>query len=183
MPRYFELSFGLPIDDAHDEASVPRAVVIDGRFPLRGAIDLVEVHGALRLAARHRSQDRPQPDHARPRRRRRRHAAAGALRLVAEQLLGQPVSYARLSFATTAGGFTEHPVSLRDEHRRAGLEVLEIIDRAVEAGALPQAPRKGACGWCDFRAVCGPLEEQRAAPKNTPARRRSRIWRRCGAMP
>ena len=23
VPRYFELSFGLPIDDAHDEASVP----------------------------------------------------------------------------------------------------------------------------------------------------------------
>ena len=81
-------------------------------------------------------------------------------------LLERPVAYARLSFATTAGGFTEHPVSVRDEHRRAGLVVLEIIDRAVETGALPQSPRKGACVWCDFRAVCGPLEEQRANRKN-----------------
>ena len=67
--------------------------------------------------------------------------------------------------STTAGGFTQHPVSLRDEHRRAGIEVLEIIDRAVELGALPQAPRKGTCGWCDFRGVCGPLEEDRARRK------------------
>ena len=84
---------------------------------------------------------------------------------MAEQLLGVPVSSARLWFATTAGGFTEHPVSLRDEHRRAGIEVLEIVDRAVELGALPQAPRKGACEWCDFRAVCGPLEEDARPPQ------------------
>ena len=36
-------------------------------------------------------------------------------------------------------------------------------EHAVELGALPQAPRKGTCAWCDFRAVCGPLEEARAA--------------------
>ncbi|MEO5820237.1 MAG: PD-(D/E)XK nuclease family protein [Vicinamibacteraceae bacterium] len=167
VPRWFELSFGLPIDDAHDEASVPDPIVIDDRFPIRGAIDLVEMHGtlgSLRVT-----------DHKTGRNRTTRGLVVGGggtlqpivYTLVAERLLGRPVSYARLSYATTAGGFTEHPVSVRDDHRRAGIEVLEIIDRAVEAGALPQAPRKGACQWCDFRAVCGPLEEQRAARKNT----------------
>ncbi len=167
VPRYFELSFGLPIDDAHDEASVPDPIVIDGRYPIRGAIDLVEVHGALGSLR--------VTDHKTGRNRTTRGLVVGGggtlqpiiYTLVAERLLERPVSYARLSFATTAGGFTEHPVSVRDEHRRAGVEVLEVIDRAVEAGALPQSPRKGACHWCDFRAVCGPLEERRAVHKNS----------------
>ena len=62
---------------------------------------------------------------------------------------------------------SEHPVSVRDEHRRRGIEVLEIVDRAVEAGALPQSPRSGACDWCDFRGVCGPLEATRTARKRS----------------
>ena len=167
VPRYFELSFGLPIDDAHDEASVPDPIVIDGRYPIRGAIDLVEVHGALGSLR--------VTDHKTGKNRTTRGLVVGGggtlqpiiYTLVAERLLERPVSYARLSFATTAGGFTEHPVSVRDEHRRAGVEVLEIVDRAVEAGALPQSPKPGACLWCDFRAVCGPLEEQRAGRKNS----------------
>jgi hypothetical protein len=166
VPRYFELSFGLPIDDAHDVASVPDPIDIDGRFSIRGAIDLVEVHGALGSLR--------VTDHKTGRNRTTRGLVVGGggtlqpivYTLVAERLLGKPVSYARLWFATTAGGFTEHPVSVRDEHRRAGLEVLEIVDRAIEAGALPQAPKRGACDWCDFRAICGPLEEKRAAHKN-----------------
>jgi hypothetical protein len=166
VPRYFELSFGLPIDDAHDTASVPDPIRIDDRFEIRGAIDLIEVHGALGSLR--------VTDHKTGRNRTTRGLVVGGggtlqpivYSLVAERLLGVPVSYARLSFTTTAGGFTEHPVSVRDEHRRAGLEVLEIIDRAVEQGALPQSPKKGACHWCDFRAVCGPLEEKRASHKN-----------------
>jgi hypothetical protein len=66
-----------------------------------------------------------------------------------------------LYFSTTVGGFTEHQVSLRDEAKRAGVEVLEIIDRAIDIAQLPVAPREGACDWCDFRAICGPLEERR----------------------
>jgi ATP-dependent helicase/nuclease subunit B len=167
VPRWFELSFGLTLDDSHDAASVRDPIVIDGRYPIRGAIDMVEVHGALGSLR--------VTDHKTGRNRTTAGLVVGGggtlqpiiYTLVAERLLEKPVSYARLSFATTAGGFTDHPVSVRDEHRRAGIEVLEVIDRAVEAGALPQSPRKGACPWCDFRAVCGPLEEQRAARKNT----------------
>ena len=50
--------------------------------------------------------------------------------------------------------------------RGQGLEVLTIIDRAVERGFLVAAPDDGACRWCDFRAVCGPREEERVGRKN-----------------
>ncbi len=166
VPRYFELAFGLALDGEHDEASVADPVLIDGRFRIRGSIDLVEEHGTLGTLR--------VTDHKTGRNRTTRHLVVGGggtlqpivYSLVAERLLGKPVSLARLWFATSAGGFAEHPVSLRDEHLRSGLEVLEIIDRAVELGTLPQSPRQGACTWCDFRAVCGPLEEQRARRKN-----------------
>jgi hypothetical protein len=166
VPRYFELAFGLPIDGEHDPASAPDPVVIDDRFRIRGSIDLVEVHGALGSLR--------VTDHKTGRNRTTKALVVGGggtlqpivYSLVAERLLGKPVSLARLWFSTSAGGFTEHPVSLRDEHLKAGLEVLEIIDRAVELGTLPQAPRRGACAWCDFRGVCGPHEEQRAGRKN-----------------
>ena len=46
--------------------------------------------------------------------------------------------------------------------RRTGIEVLEIIDRAVEQGVLPPAPAEKACAFCDFRPVCGPEQERGA---------------------
>jgi RecB family exonuclease len=169
VPRYFELSFGLPLDGEHDEASVAEPVMIDDRFRIRGSIDLVEVHGTLGTLR--------VTDHKTGRNRTTKHLVVGGgatlqpivYSLVAERLLGKPVSLARLWFATSAGGFSEHPVSLRDEHLRSGIEVLEIIDRAVERGTMPQSPRQGACGWCDFRAICGPHEEVRARRKNPGA--------------
>ncbi|HEY8548778.1 MAG TPA: PD-(D/E)XK nuclease family protein [Vicinamibacterales bacterium] len=165
VPRYFELSFGLPLDPSHDAASVPDPVRLDGRFPIRGAIDLIEEHavfGHLRVTDHKTGRNRTTPSLV---------VGGGSTLqpviygLVAEQIFGRHVVHARLSFATTAGGFTEHVVSLREDARRAGIEVLEIIDRAIEAGSLPPAPRPGACAWCDFRAVCGPLEETRFAHK------------------
>ena len=169
VPRYFELAFGLALDAEHDEASVAEPVLIDDRFRIRGSIDLVEVHGTLGTLR--------VTDHKTGRNRTTKHTVVGGggtlqpivYSLVAEKMLGKPVSLARLWFATSAGGFWEHPVSLRDEHLRSGIEVLEIIDRAVELGTLPQSPRPGACTWCDFRTICGPLEEQRAKRKNPSA--------------
>jgi len=64
------------------------------------------------------------------------------------------------------GGFADARIVLDDYRRRQGLEVLTIIDRAVERGFLPAAPADGACRWCDFRAVCGPREEERIARKH-----------------
>jgi CRISPR/Cas system-associated exonuclease Cas4 (RecB family) len=85
--------------------------------------------------------------------------------LAIEKILERPVREGRLFYATTAGGFVEHPVPLTDANRRAGLVALEIIDRAIELGFLPAAPAERACTWCDFRAVCGPDEPRRVARK------------------
>jgi CRISPR/Cas system-associated exonuclease Cas4 (RecB family) len=85
--------------------------------------------------------------------------------LAVEQALGTPVAYGRLFYCTAAGAFADHAIAIDEKNRRAGLEALEIVDRAIELGFLPPAPAKYACTWCDFRPVCGPHEEQRAARK------------------
>jgi hypothetical protein len=55
-------------------------------------------------------------------------------------------------------------------NRRAGVEALEIVDRAIEAGFLPAAPTREACARCDFVMVCGPHEEWRARRKAEASR-------------
>jgi len=89
--------------------------------------------------------------------------------LAVEQIFGQPVIESRLSYCTRAGGFSERVVLLTEPARRRGLEVLELIDRAIARGFLPPAPRQKACAACDFRPVCGPLEEQRIRLKDARA--------------
>ncbi len=71
----------------------------------------------------------------------------------------------RLFYCTTAGGFAEHEIAMNDDTRGQGLQVLAIIDRAVELGFLVAAPAERACTWCDFRPVCGPREEERIKRK------------------
>jgi hypothetical protein len=44
--------------------------------------------------------------------------------------------------------------------------VLEIVDRAIENGALAARPAHEACKWCDFQVVCGRGEEQRTGRKD-----------------
>jgi hypothetical protein len=41
-----------------------------------------------------------------------------------------------------------------------------VIDRGVELGFLAASPDEGACAYCDYRPVCGPMEERRATRKN-----------------
>ena len=52
-------------------------------------------------------------------------------------------------------------IPINDYTRGQGLQVLTIVDRAVEPGFLAAAPAERACTWCDFRPVCGPREEER----------------------
>jgi len=165
-PAHFEFSFGMKLDDEHDPASVRDPVALDGGFLIRGAIDLIERHRdttALRVTDHKTGKNRTNPAAV--------VGGGGMLQpviygLVVERVFKHPVAYARLYFATTAGGFTELPVSLREEHQRAGLEVLQIIDRAVASGQFPPAPAPRACTYCDFAAVCGPLEEYRFTRKD-----------------
>lgn len=156
-PRHFELSFGLDTA-SRDPSSVRDAVVIDGRFTLRGSVDVVE--------ERERTKDLRITDHKTGRNRTtpRTVIGGGAMlqpvvyALVVERMLERPVAGGRLFYCTAAGGFTEHSVPLTEASRRSGLEALEIIDRAIELGFLPPAPADRACTWCDFRPVCGPDE-------------------------
>ena len=166
IPKYFELGFGLRAgEEERDPRSVATPVEIAGRFVLRGSIDLVEEHGrngSLRVT-----------DHKTGKNRSTRSMVIGGgavlqpvlYSMVVEQITGRTVSESRLSFCTTAGGFTDQVIPLTPDARRAGIEALEIVDRAIERGFLAAAPAPGACDWCDFRPVCGPNEEQRVGRK------------------
>ena len=163
-PEYFEYSFGLA-DEGRDERSQREPVRIDDRFILRGSVDMIETKDGsaeLRITDHKTGRNRTTP--------RTVIGGGGTLQpviygLAIEKILARPVSEGRLFYATTAGGFAEQPVPLTDVNRRAGLEALEIIDRAIELGFLPPAPAQRACTWCDFRSICGPDEPRHVARK------------------
>jgi len=168
IPNYFEFSFGLPADlasEGRDPASLADPVLVDGRFKLRGSVDLIErkADGSLLRVTDHKT--------GKNRTTWKTVLGGGAIlqpvlySLAVEEALSTPVTSGRLFYCTAAGGFTNHEIPINDGNRRAGLEALEIIDRAIEVGFLPAAPNKGACAWCDFRTVCGPHEERRVAQK------------------
>jgi CRISPR/Cas system-associated exonuclease Cas4 (RecB family) len=159
-PWLFEFAFGLPGEPGHDPESRPDPVTIDGRFILRGSVDLVERKpgtSVLRVT-----------DHKTSRNRSPRDSVIGGgtqlqpvlYSLAVETATGCTVEWGRFSYCTTAGGFTDHRVPINERTRRIGIEVLEIVDRAVEKGALPPAPAENACVFCDFRPVCGPDQER-----------------------
>ena len=165
VPAYFEFAFGLKEqhDSARDPASVPDPVLVDGRFKLRGSVDLIEQRGdALRIT-----------DHKTGRNRTTWKTVIGGggilqpvlYSLAIEQALGATVHSGRLFYCTSAGGFVDHEIPINETNRRIGLEALEIVDRAVELGFLPAAPAERACTWCDFLPVCGPDERRRVANK------------------
>ena len=163
-PEYFEFSFGLPLE-GRDERSVADPILIDGRFRLRGAVDVIETRADaadLRITDHKTGRNRTNP--------RMVIGGGGTLQpviygLAIETILGRPVREGRLFFATAAGGFAEHPIALSEANRKSGIEALEIIDRAIELGFLPAAPAERACAWCDFRAACGPDEPRHLARK------------------
>ena len=169
-PTHAEFGFGFAAGAGRDEKSVPEPVAIDGRWLLHGVVDLIEAEtgsptaGALRVTD-HKTGRNRHPD---------RIVVRGGevlqpvlYALAVEQALQRQVVESRLVFCTVNGNFSSRPVSLGDSERRRGVEVLEIVDRAIETGSLLPAPRKDACTWCDFKAVCGPWEEVRSGRKDT----------------
>ena len=164
VPRYFEFSFGLN-DQGRDPRSLEHPITIDGRFVLRGSVDLIEHRADLdvyRITDHKTGKNRTTQDLI---------VGGGAVlqpvlySAAIEEGLKVKVAQGRLFYCTTAGGFGERPIPITDYTRGQGLQVLEIIDRAVEHGFLPAAPSERACTWCDFRPVCGPREEERVRRK------------------
>jgi hypothetical protein len=165
VPERFELAFGLPRDDQRDAASTTEPAKVDGRFLLRGSIDLVERKPRTNLVR--------VTDHKTGKNRTSLATIVDGGRvlqpvlygLALENLTGDLVEEGRLSYCTTTGGFSEHHIPLDALTRRRGVEVLEIIDRAIERGTLAARPAREACTYCDFLAVCGPDEERRTRRK------------------
>jgi CRISPR/Cas system-associated exonuclease Cas4 (RecB family) len=165
-PWLFEFGFGLPNLPGHDPNSRREPVTIDGRFILRGAIDLIERKPGSKILR--------VTDHKTSKNRSERGSVIGhgqqlqpvIYSLAVEAATGCTVESARFSYCTTAGGFTEHSVPINERTRSMGIEALEIIDRAVELGMLPPAPSEKACTFCDFLSVCGPNQERRARRKS-----------------
>jgi CRISPR/Cas system-associated exonuclease Cas4 (RecB family) len=141
-------------------------VTLPGGFKLRGAIDLIEEHRvtkALRVTD-HKTGRKPDKIE-------KVIVGGGAVlqpvlyAMAVEAALGRPVSNGRLFYCTSAGSYTEHPIPLNDTTRAAGVEVLEVIDRAVANGFLAATPTEEACARCDYRAVCGPDMFRRTSRK------------------
>ena len=164
-PWLFEFAFGVPGQPGHDPESLRDPVTIDGRFILRGAVDLVERKPGTRILR--------VTDHKTSKNRSANGSVIGGgtqlqpviYSLAIEEATGCRVEAARFSYCTSAGGFTDHVVAMDERVRRTGIEVLEIVDRAVELGMLPPAPAKDACTYCDFLPVCGPDQERRVKAK------------------
>jgi RecB family exonuclease len=155
-PWKFELSFGKPAP-----------VVLDSGVQLVGSIDLVErsAVGTLRATDYKTGKPRDLRDGA---------AIAGGEVLqpllyasALEKLFPEmPVDGGRLYYCTSAGGFEEARLPLDEQARAAVAQATGVIGDALTAGFLPAAPAAGACATCDYRVVCGPYEETRAARKS-----------------
>jgi ATP-dependent helicase/nuclease subunit B len=165
LPLHFEFAFGLPPDEKRDPASTPDEAVIFNGIRVRGSIDLVERHTtrqALRVTD-HKTGKSPQN--------RPQYVGGGAIlqpllyALAAEQLLQKPVESGNLFFCTQRGDFSQVTIPVNTDSRARLERVLETIGHSIEQGFFPAAPQAGACGFCDYRSVCGPYEEQRVKRK------------------
>jgi hypothetical protein len=165
VPERFEFAFGLPADESRDPQSVREAPIVDGRFRLRGSIDLIERNPRTRAVR--------VTDHKTGKNRTTRATVVHGGQilqpilygLALEAITGDTVYEGRLWYCTTAGSYSEHRIQLTESVRRTGIEVLEIIDRAVSSGPLVARPAPHACTWCDFMPVCGREEELRTGRK------------------
>ncbi|HKC56971.1 MAG TPA: PD-(D/E)XK nuclease family protein, partial [Vicinamibacterales bacterium] len=164
-PARFEFAFGR-VPGLRDATSLGEDVVLEGGFRLRGAIDLIETHRQTKVLRVTDHKTGRKPDKIE-----KTIVGGGAVlqpvlyAMVVERALNTPVSCGRLFYCTAAGSFFEHPIPLSETTRSAGLEVLHVIDRAIESGFLAASPAREACDRCDFIAVCGREVARRVARK------------------
>lgn len=167
-PERFEFSFGLPDMAGRDDHSIATPATIAGRFQLRGSIDMIERHrktGFLRVTDHKTGKNRTRPGQT----------VVDGGRVLQPVIYGlalkalfpeETVYSGRLFYCTTPGGFQPYEIPLIGDAPGRGIEVLEIVDRAIENGLLAARPAHEACKWCDFKVVCGRGEEQRTRRKD-----------------
>jgi ATP-dependent helicase/nuclease subunit B len=155
LPKYFEFGFG-DVPGERDARSVREPVTLTGGFQLKGAIDLIEEHKQTKLLRLTDHKTGRKPDRI------DRVIIGGGATLqpvlyamTVEAALDRLVYCGRLFYCTSAGSFYPHEIPLNAQTRAAGLEVLQVVDRAIERGFLAPTPTAEACGRCDFRPVCG----------------------------
>lgn len=170
-PWRFELAFGLPAEHARerDPDSRPDPVELEIGLKLRGSIDLVErgPTGAVRATDHKTGKVRAKPGVV---------IGGGSTlqpvlyALALEKLLpGTTVDAGRLYYCTQTGEFQAVDIPLDDRAREGARRVVETVADLVERAFFPAAPAKGACEYCDYRAVCGPHEEHRVTLKRRDA--------------
>ena len=134
-------------------------------FQLRSRIDWVETrHRELRVTD-HKT-GRPLSEQERPVTLGRGEILQPALyALAAQELFQKHAASGRLFFCTQRGNHQITPITISPRVRKRAVQLLATIDRAIEQGQLPAAPRAGACKSCPYHAVCGPGEERRTQRK------------------
>ena len=165
LPVHFEYAFGLHFGPERDPQSSPgEATILDG-FRLRGSIDLVEQHrtrDVLRVTD-HKTGKVPME--------RPESVGSGEILqpllygLAAEKLLGKKVESGMLYYCTQRGRYEQVLIPLGPQSLERIRFVMQGIEESIERGFLPAAPRRDACKFCDYRAVCGPYEERRVKRK------------------
>ena len=167
-PERFEFAFGLPDMEGRDASSTPSPAIIDGKYKLRGSIDMIERHRKtkfLRVTDHKTGKNRTQVGKTVVDGGRVLQPVIYGLALTA--LFPEETVFAgRLFYCTNAGGFHPYEIPLMGEAPKRGIEVLDIIDRAIENGALAARPEARTCDWCDFKMVCGNQEERRTRRKD-----------------
>ena len=144
-------------------------VTVDGRFRLRGSIDLVERHAASRTLR--------VTDHKTGKNRTEATTTVNGGRtlqpvlysLVVEQMTGETVASGRLYYCTEAGKFTAHTVQL-DPVERTPAARARNRGPGIELRVPGREPRREGLRVCDYRPVCGPLEEARGEEEQGRAR-------------
>lgn len=87
---------------------------------------------------------------------------------LAAESMGHEVVEARLAYATLRSNYRIDRIPLDSRARMNAQVVLGTMDRWIDKGFLPAAPRAEGCIRCEYVPVCGPYEELRARQKSQP---------------